>query len=178
MRIFAGLLIGVCALAGLSTPVRANNTFGVATISGINTNFSASNVGTNGEAGEPVPPFPAGNTLQTMWYSWTAPGNGTVTFETCGYPQTTFDTILASYTGASVGALTLITQNDDAAACPISGGNIWSSRITWDVVSGTVYRIQLDGYNAATGTFRLAYNFTGFTVNKTVSAATISVPVT
>ena len=169
-------LIAAVALCLAAVAAHANNTFPGTTISGASSNLSASNVGATGETGEPVPPFPAGNTLNTMWYSWTAPGNGTVTFETCGNPQTTFDTVLASYTGSAVNALTLITQNDDTTGCAVTINPNYGSRITWNVTQGTVYRVQVDGYGTATGTFRLTWRFTGFTISKAVSASSISAP--
>jgi large repetitive protein len=153
---------------------RANNTFPGTTISGASSNLSASNVGATGEAGEPT--TYGGGSLNTMWYSWTAPGSGSVTFETCGNPQTTFDTTLQSFTGSAVNALTLLAQNDDTGGCPVSVHPNYGSRITWNVTQGTVYRVQVDGYASTTGTFRLTWNFTGFSISKSAFVSSISAP--
>jgi uncharacterized repeat protein (TIGR01451 family) len=167
------LFVALGIMSGLAA-AHANNTFPGTTISGAGSNFSASNVGATGETGEPTT-YGGGN-LNTMWYSWTAPGNGTVTFETCGNPQTTFDTTLKSYTGTAVNALTVLAQNDDTTGCATTVNPNYGSRITWNVTQGSTYRIQVDGYGNATGTFRLTWRFTGFTVAKSVSSATISAP--
>ncbi|MEM7461531.1 MAG: hypothetical protein AAF362_02500, partial [Pseudomonadota bacterium] len=62
------------------------------TISGTSGSATGSNIGATGESGEPTT-F-GGGSLNTIWYSWTAPANGSVTFETCSTTQTTFDTTL------------------------------------------------------------------------------------
>jgi hypothetical protein len=55
-----------------------------------------------------------------------------------------YDTVLAVYTGSSVGALTAVGCNDDT---PTS----LQSRLTFSATAGTAYRIQVGGYNGATG---------------------------
>ncbi len=127
-----------------------------------------------GQAGEPTT-YGGGN-LNTFWYTWTAPASGSVTFETCGLTQTSFDTTLQSFTGSAVGALTTLASNDDTVGCPVAVNPDYGSRNIFTVTSGTVYRIQVDGYNNATGTFRLAWSLSAFTISKTVSAASISAP--
>jgi len=46
----------------------------------------------------------------TVWYSWTAPADGTYKFDTFG---SNFDTVLAVYAGSSLDALDLVRINDD-----------------------------------------------------------------
>ncbi|MBV5335905.1 hypothetical protein JZU48_02580, partial [bacterium] len=50
-----------------------------------------------------------------------------------------FDTLLAAYTGSSLSALTVRYASDD-----VIGGD-WS-RIIFPVTAGTTYRIVIDGY--------------------------------
>jgi Ca2+-binding RTX toxin-like protein len=58
-----------------------------------------------------------------------------------------YDTLLAVYTGASVGALTEVASNDDGA----SG----SSTVSFATTPGTTYRIAVDGFAGKTGIFFL-----------------------
>ena len=84
-------------------PALALNNFPGTTITGSSGSLTASNVGATGQAGEPT--TYGGGSLNTMWYSWTAPGNGTLNVQTCG-GSTNFDTTLLTFTGSAVNALT------------------------------------------------------------------------
>jgi hypothetical protein len=112
--------------------------------------------GSNGaatrESGEPAH-LPAGGSLgeKTVWYSWTAPASGPVTMDTC---NSGFDTVLATYTGSTVGSLNRVASDDNSCAIPNDSG----SKITFDAVAGTKYRIAVAGFygNAwGEGTFTL-----------------------
>lgn len=96
------------------------------------------------EAGEPVH---AGSGTSSVWFEWEAPGTGTVTMDTCG---STFDTVLAAYTGAGVGALAEEAANDDdpSAACGAT-----SSRISFDATVGARYHVALAGKGGAAGDY-------------------------
>lgn len=83
----------------------------------------------------------------SVWFDWTAPSSGWATFETCG---STFDTVLAVYTGSDLSALSSVTGSDDACG--------FASRVQFQVASGTVYRIALAGYDGDTGDFTLSWN--------------------
>jgi hypothetical protein len=61
-----------------------------------------------------------------------------------------FDTLLAVYTGSTVSALTRIASDDD------SGGSL-TSRVSFSAVAGTTYRIAVDGYGAASGSVKLTW---------------------
>jgi hypothetical protein len=172
------LCFSIFILCNLATVAKANNNFsstvpiGGTQISGISGSLIGSNVGANSQTGEPAN---YGNPIESIWYSWTATNTGTVIFETCGNPQTSFDTTLQSFVGNAVNALgTPLATNDDSAACPINGGNNLGSRISFDVTAGTVYHIQVDGYNSAEGTFRLNWSLASFNVAKSASASSIS----
>jgi len=89
----------------------------------------------------------------SLWYCWTAPTNRPVTFDTTG---STFDTVLAVYTGESLGSLTVITNRDD-----IAGATNRMSRVSFTPVTGTTYRIAVDGFGGASGIVELNWNQTG-----------------
>lgn len=132
------------APAGASTPV--NNNFSAATtISGSSATVTGSNVGGNKESGEPSHTGNAGGA--SVWWVWTAPGSGSTTITTSG---SNFDTLLGVYTGSAVNALATVASNDDE-----SPPTVVSSRVTFDAVSGTTYRIAVDGFNGATGSITL-----------------------
>jgi hypothetical protein len=74
------------------------------------------------------------NTSNSVWYVWKAPATGIATFDTQG---STFDTLMAVYTGNALGALTEVTSDDDS-------GGYHSSRVRWNAVAGTEYRAKPD----------------------------------
>ncbi len=173
------LLILLCwsvASLGSVGVAMASDNFPGTTISGTSGAISG-NTATplaTSQAGEPAT-FGGGG-LNTFWYSWTAPASGSVTFETCGATQTTFDTTLQSFSGSAVGALTILASNDDTTGCATVPNANYGSRNIFNVTLGTVYRIQVDGYASATGTFRLSWSLSAFNISKAVSAASISAP--
>jgi len=76
----------------------------------------------------------------SVWFTWTAPGTGTVSLDTCG---SNFDTLLAVYTGQLLSALRSVASNDDSSGllCPFSD---WSA-LTFAATGGTTYRFAADG---------------------------------
>lgn len=89
----------------------------------------------------------------SLWYCWTATTNSPVTFDTTG---SGFDTLLAVYTGASLNSLTVVTNMDD-----IAGATNRMSRLTFTPVTGTTYRIAVDGFGGASGVMELNWNQAG-----------------
>jgi PKD repeat protein len=73
-----------------------------------------------------------------LWYAYTATVTADATIDLCG---STFDTRLAVYDACGG---TLLACNDDACG--------YQSRVEITVTSGTIYYIQVGGYNASTGT--------------------------
>lgn len=104
---------------------------------------TGSSLGSTAEAGEP--PHAGADAADSVWWTWTAPASGWMTFSTEG---SDFDTRLAVYTGGSLNALALVASNDDAL-------NMVQSRVQFAVVSGTVYQIAVDGYAGAEGNITL-----------------------
>lgn len=102
---------------------------------------------------EPGEPNHAGNDGgHSIWYSFHASVNGILTLETT--TNTTFDTLLAAYTGDSLTNLSLIASNDDEAT------GLLGSLLAIPVVSGQNYYIAMDGYAGYTGNLEFTYSFT------------------
>lgn len=124
----------------------ANDAFAAGeAIAGADGSTDGSTVGTGKEPGEPNHAGNAGGA--SVWYRWTAPATGTYVFETSG---SSFDTLLAAYTGSSVGALTQRAANDDWFFSP-------TSLIFLDATAGTTYHLAVDGYGGATGDVQLGW---------------------
>ncbi|GAB4329977.1 MAG: hypothetical protein Kow00127_22260 [Bacteroidales bacterium] len=86
-----------------------------------------------------------------IWYEYTATYNGTVTASLCG---SSFDTRIALWDGC--GGTVLACNDDDCGL---------QSAITFDVVAGNNYLIQVGGYSGATGSgyLTIAYSNTSWT---------------
>ncbi len=77
-----------------------------------------------------------------MWYRFTAPAGGTITVDTFG---SSYDTILAAYTGTCGGALTEVACNDDdATEAP-------QSRIAFGATGGVEYLLEVMAFGAGPG---------------------------
>jgi hypothetical protein len=96
------------------------------------------NIGASRQASEPFH-WP-GTGGASVWWTWQAPVTGWVTISTY---NSTFDTVLAVYTGTQVSALTLVANNDDYGDS--------TSQVDFVATAGTFYRIAVDGYGGATG---------------------------
>lgn len=108
---------------------------------------SGTTSGTNeGATTEPGEPAHTRNAAASVWFSWSAPGDGIAVLDTFG---SGFDTILAVYTGPSLDALTLVAQDDD------TGGR--QSQVSFDVTAGTQYAIALAGDDGATGPYTFTW---------------------
>ena len=130
----SGAGANVSTLALPSTP--PNDNFANAQLlSGANGTANGSNVGATAEAGEPTHYNPAS---VSVWYRWMAPSSGQYTFDTLG---SNFDTVLAIYSGTTLGALTKIVSNDDF------GGP--QSKVSFSATAGTQYWIAVDGYSSS-----------------------------
>jgi hypothetical protein len=90
----------------------------------------------------------------SVWYSWTAPVSGRVTMDTC---ISSFDTMLAVYTGSAIGSLSQVASDDDACNDVFNDAG---SKLSFDAVAGTNYRIAVAGFYADSflgeGTFSLS----------------------
>ena len=109
------------------------------TVNGRNTNATT-------EPNEP--PHGGSAAARSVWYRWTAPTSDLYSFTTSG---STFDTVMAIYTGTSVGSLTRIAENDDTTSFD------QTSKINFRAAAGTVYYIAIDGKNGQSGSIVLSY---------------------
>lgn len=110
---------------------------------------SSSNVGATVESGEPSPGFIPGGA--SVWLRWTCPSNqtGIASFSLAG---SSFDTLIAVYTGPTLSALTPVVFDDDSA-----GG--LNSSVSFNAKAGTEYQIQIDGFYGGTGQILLSWDF-------------------
>ena len=81
----------------------------------------------------------------SVWFTYTADRDRSVTIDTCG---SNFDTLLAVYEGDTIGSLRKLASNDDSCA-----GN--GSRVVIDAEGGVTYRIAVDGYGGRSGDYKL-----------------------
>jgi hypothetical protein len=126
-------------------PPPANDNFANAqVISGCSGSVNGINIGSTRETGEPNnPDSPTSKT--SVWYQWQAPSTGSVTIDTIG---SDFDTVLAVYTGNTLGGLTLVANNDDRSQTP----HEITSLVTFTATQGTIYRIAVSGFdNSSSG---------------------------
>ena len=79
---------------------------------------------------------------RSVWYAWTAPNTGSFSFDTL---SSSFDTVLAVYSGSALNALTELASNDDGGATGLA------SRLIFKATRGVTYRIALDGYFGQSG---------------------------
>ena len=86
------------------------------------------------EASMPGPTCGNRSTGRSVWYRFTAPTTATVSVNTYG---STYDTILAAYSG-SCAALTPVACNDDSVGA--------QSRVSFQVTAGTTYYFQVTAY--------------------------------
>ncbi len=139
---------------GISIPVvsrATNDNFAAAAALNLAaTPIQSTNVDCSRETGEPAH---AGNTGgRSVWWTWTAPSAGAVQISTTG---SSFDTLLAVYTGSALNALTLVASNDDTSMGALQ------SAVEFTAVAGTTYRIAVDGFRGASGNVVLNATFTG-----------------
>jgi glucose/arabinose dehydrogenase len=109
----------------------------------LNETKTANNAGASKETGEPNHAGNAGG--KSLWWNFLAPSNVAVKISTAG---SSFDTLLAVYTGNAVNALALVASNDNTAGV--------TSEVTFNASANTLYRIAVDGKNGASGNIQLA----------------------
>ena len=124
-------------------PLANNNFANRFTLTGPAVSTTGNNTGATTEGGEPI----AGggnNRGATLWWTWTAPVNGTVRIDTFG---SSFNTVLGVYTGSAVNALTQVALNNNASGATVQ------SLVTFTAQQGTAYQIQVGGAAMGGGTF-------------------------
>lgn len=112
------------------------------------------NVRATGEYDEPylgVKGQLANRADNSLWFEWKPEVGGPTTFRTI---NANFNTLLAVYSvkslGTCCGGIDPVASNDDF-------GGKQTSQVSFNAVAGQDYRIAVDGYGTATGTFQLAW---------------------
>jgi hypothetical protein len=116
-------------------------------LAGFTAGDAGSSLRASAEAGEPVH-FNGSAPAHSLWWRWTAPSNFTFTLTTDG---SSFDTVLAVYSGSALGTLTRLASDDDGGA-----GN--NSRITLPATAGETYYFAVDGLSGERGDVQLHLN--------------------
>lgn len=98
-----------------------------------NSTLATSETGEPNHAGHPA--------VASLWWTWVAPDSGEAIVSTLG---SSFDTLLAVYTGTAVDALALVGANDDAPG-------LATSVVSFHAVRGTTYHFAVDGFAGARG---------------------------
>ena len=117
---------------------------------------TGNNSGATLESGEPQ--HANKDAGQSVWISWQPSVNGIATISLAG---SSFDTLLAVYTGNSLSALTPIASDDDSAG-------YFSSAVRFNVTAGTRYRIAVAGLGVASGHFNFQWSLTPTTAQAPV----------
>jgi hypothetical protein len=92
---------------------------------------------------------------KSVWFFFRPAQDGVLFLSTEG---SSFDTMLAVYTGTNVARLSEVASNDDTP----SGSK--QSETTFGVRAGEIYNIAVDGYDAAVGQVVLNYSFSAIPV--------------
>jgi hypothetical protein len=115
------------------------------------------------EVGEPNHAGVAGG--KSAWWRFTAPADGVLHLSTT---NSTFDTVLAVYTGSSLASLTPVASNDDAF--PGAPGGF--SELFLPVHANVTYQIAVDGYGGTGGAMFLTYDFSRGTLFQVTTSTT------
>ncbi len=107
------------------------------------------NAGASKQTGEPSHGGNPGG--KSLWWTWTAPGSGTVTATTAG---SDFRTALAVYTGGAVNALSLMAGN-------LAAVGTTTAQVNFQAVGGVTYHFAVDGFGGAAGTAVLGISISG-----------------
>jgi len=107
---------------------------------------SGSNGGATQEVGEPEHAGKVGG--RSVWVNWTAPASGIAIFNTRG---SSFDTLLAVYTGTNVTGLNKVFADEDR-------GGFLTSRAAFNAEAGVEYAIAVDGFGGAEGNIVLSWS--------------------
>ncbi|MFZ4856651.1 MAG: S8 family peptidase [Desulfuromonadaceae bacterium] len=109
--------------------------------------LTAQNFNATAETGEPNHAGVVGN--RSVWWSWTAPNSGVATINTHG---STFDTLLAVYSGTALSNLISLAANVN------DGSADNTSSVLFVAEAGTTYQIAVDGVSGAEGLILLNWS--------------------
>jgi M6 family metalloprotease-like protein len=108
--------------------------------------LEGSNVVATSELGEPA--HGKAGPFASVWWSWTAPADCLVEASADG---SSFDALVAVYTGESPGRLEVKARNENYTNWPKN-----SSRVQMWAEAGRTYQIAVDGYSGQTGRVQLS----------------------
>jgi len=146
---------GLYDLAISPTNAPANDDFATAiAISTATGSASSQSVNATAETGEPA--HSGQSATKSVWFDWTAPADGDFTFHTDG---SSFDTVLAVYTGTAVNALTNVASNDNQGIASVAKPTFTpgASQVTFTATSGQSYKIAIDGNGGASGHIQMGW---------------------
>ena len=127
------LLLAIAAPAAMAAPPPNDNLAQATPITALPAEVAGTVAESTRETGEPGH---AGRQRNGgVWYAFTPTQTTSVIARTC---EAQFDTVLAVYTGAGVGALSRVTDNDDSCAT--------GSIATWTAMAGTTYFISVSPF--------------------------------
>ncbi len=113
------------------------------TITGQNNTVSANNTLATREYGEPLHAGEYGE--NSVWWTWTAPVDGTVTFIV---PNDDFYHLLAIYTGSALSELAVVDAD-------VGSGPFGESIVGFSTAAGTTYQIAVDSFQGESGDMTL-----------------------
>jgi hypothetical protein len=96
------------------------------------------NAGASKQQSEPNHGFHFGG--RSVWYEWTAPGNGEVTIH---LKDLSFRPLLGVYVGGALSNLSVLSSSS------------FGTPLSFQAIGGTLYRIAVDGYKGESGSFTL-----------------------
>jgi len=140
-------------------------------LSGASGGTTTNNANATLEPGEPLHAGKQGG--RSVWYFFTAPADGVLFLTTS---NSTFDTLLAVYTGTRVDRLAVLSANDDEP----SGSGV-HSEVQQAVRAGTTYYVAVDGLAGGSGTIILSYAFTAvplYDLTVTATSGGVAFPAT
>src|SRR6188768_2399720 len=130
------VLLVLTDVAGVGAAAPSNDNFASAQqlLPASGGTLSTTNADATKEAGEPDHAGFAGGA--SIWFSWTPSFTGTASVDTKG---SELDTLLAAYSGSTLGSLTRLASNDD-----VGTESSPTSRICFHVNAGSTYRVAVD----------------------------------
>ena len=136
------------AQLSITPPPPLNNDFAnAAPISLLAQTIAITTTGADKESGEPNHAGNSGGA--SIWYRWTPGVDADVRIRTA---DAAFDTMLAVYTGTTLGTLSEVASNDD-----IDLGVDTESRVDVSVDAGTTYYVVVDGWGGDAGDADLVF---------------------
>jgi hypothetical protein len=136
-------LVAAALPAAAQAAPPANDAFAAAQPITLDVPVTGTTAEATAEAGEPA--HAGERRTRTVWYSYTPAADGAVTLDAC---TADFDDVIATYTGATVNALTAGPSVDDAC-------NDLGAKVSLQVRAGVTTWISVSGVEDAAGTFTL-----------------------